>query len=183
MGCYFFYMGLGYGIQKKANISGSVVSISDKTISQRPTPNLQNLLQGRVAGMDIVQPTGEPGRDSPSIRIRGVGAYGASSAPLVLVNGVVSSISNISPQDVETVTVLKDASSAAIYGSWAANGVILITTKSGKAGSNSIVYNGSWNTSEATRYPELITDAVTYMEMYNFSLKSNLPFWEVCFFL
>jgi len=158
---------VGYGTQKKVNLSGSVATVSGKTITQRPTPNLQNLLQGRIAGLDIVQPTGEPGRDNASFRVRGLGSYGASSNPLILVDGIIASISNLSPQDIESVTVLKDAASASIYGARAANGVILITTKKGKAGKNIIEYSGSWSTSEATKYPDLITNSVTYMEMYN----------------
>jgi len=162
---------VGYGTQKKVNLSGSVSSVSGQTITQRPAPNLQNLLQGRITGLDIVQSTGEPGRDNASYRLRGIGSYGASTAPLILVDGVVGSISNLSPQDIESVSVLKDAASASIYGSRAANGVILITTKKGKAGRNMIEYTGSWGTSEATREPELITDPVTYMTMYNQALK------------
>lgn len=158
---------VGYGTQKKINLSGSVATVSGKTISQRPTPNIQNLLQGRIAGLDVVQSTGEPGRDNGALRIRGQGSYGASSNPLILVDGVIGSINNLSPQDIESVTVLKDAASASIYGARAANGVILITTKKGKAGKNVIDYNGSWSTSEATAYPDLITNSVTYMEMYN----------------
>lgn len=158
---------VGYGTQKKVNLSGSVSTVSGKTISQRPVPNLQNMLQGRLNGLDVVQSTGEPGRDNASFRIRGQGSFGASSAPLVLVDGVIASINNLSPQDIENVTVLKDAASAAIYGARAANGVILITTKKGKAGRNVIEYNGSYGISEATRHPDLITNSVTYMEMYN----------------
>ncbi|MBS1575171.1 MAG: TonB-dependent receptor [Bacteroidetes bacterium] len=167
---------IGYGTQKKVNLSGSVATVSGKTIAERPAPNLQNLLQGRIVGLDVVQPTGEPGRDNGSFRIRGLGSYGASSSPLVLVDGVIGSISNLSPQDIESVTVLKDAASASIYGSRAANGVILITTKKGKAGKNIIEYTGTMSTSEATKYPDLITNSVTYMEMYNAALaRSGRP--------
>lgn len=158
---------VGYGTQKKVNLSGSVASVSGKTITERPVPNVQNLLQGRIAGLDVVQPTGEPGRDNGSMRIRGLGSSGASPNPLVLIDGVVGSMSNLSPQDIENVTVLKDASSASIYGARAANGVILVTTKKGKLGTSNIEYTGNWGTSEATKYPDLITNSVTYMEMYN----------------
>ncbi|WP_175632487.1 TonB-dependent receptor [Pedobacter ghigonis] len=158
---------VGYGTQKKINLSGSVSSVSGKTITERPVPSIANLLQGRISGLDIVQPTGEPGRDNGSFRLRGLGSYGASSAPLVLVDGIIGSINNLSPQDVENVTVLKDASSASIYGARAANGVILVTTKKGKLGTDVIEYNGSYGISEATRMPDLITNSVTYMEMYN----------------
>jgi len=159
---------VGYGTQKKVNLSGSVATVTGKTITERPVPNIQNLLQGRIAGLDVVQSTGEPGRDSGgSLRIRGFGSSGASPSPLILVDGVIGTITNLSPQDIESVTVLKDAASASIYGSRAANGVILVTTKKGKAGTNDIEYNGNWGTSEATKYPDLITNSVTYMEMYN----------------
>lgn len=158
---------VGYGIQKKANLSGSVSSISGNIISERPAPNLQNLLQGRISGLDIVQSTGEPGRDNASFNVRGLGSFGASSSPLILVNGVIASIGNLAPEDIENVTVLKDASSAAIYGARAANGVILITTKKGKAGNNVIEYSGSYGLSRATFQPDLITDSPTYMQMYN----------------
>ncbi len=158
---------VGYATQKKINLSGSVASVSGKTITERPVPNVQNLLQGRIAGLDVVQPTGEPGRDNGSMRIRGFGSNGASPNPLVLVDGIVGTMSNLSPQDIESVTVLKDAASASIYGARAANGVILVTTKKGKAGTSIIEYNGNWGTSEATKYPDLITNSVTYMEMYN----------------
>lgn len=158
---------VGYGTQKKENLSGSVSTVSGAVITQRPVPNIQNILQGRVAGLDVVQSTGEPGRDDASFRIRGLGSFGASSAPLILVDGVIASIKNLSPQDIESVTVLKDAASASIYGARAANGVVLITTKKGKAGKTQIEYNGSMGISEATKYPELITNSATYMEMYN----------------
>jgi len=158
---------VGYGTQKKVNLSGSVASVSGKTITERPVPNVQNLLQGRIAGLEVVQPTGEPGRDNGSMRIRGLGSSGASSDPLVLIDGVIGSMSNLSPQDIENVTVLKDAASASIYGARSANGVILVTTKKGKVGTSNIEYTGNWGTSEATKYPDLITNSVTYMEMYN----------------
>lgn len=158
---------VGYGTQKKINLSGSVSTVTGKTLTERPVPNVQNLLQGRVSGLDVVQSTGEPGRDGASFRLRGFGSTGASPNPLVLIDGVIGTMSNLSPQDIESVTVLKDASSASIYGARAANGVILVTTKKGKAGTNVIEYNGSYGLSYATKYPDLITNSVTYMEMYN----------------
>ncbi len=158
---------VGYGTSKKANLSGSVTTVSGKELTERPVPNVQNLLQGRVAGLDVIQSTGEPGRDDAAYRLRGFGSFGASTAPLILVDGIIASIKNLSPQDIESVTVLKDAASASIYGARAANGVILITTKKGKAGTSEIEYAGSYGISEATRTPDLITNSVQYMEMYN----------------
>lgn len=158
---------VGYGTSNKLNLSGSVSTVSSETLLERPVPNVQNLLQGRITGLDIIQSTGEPGRDNASIQLRGFGSFGASNAPLILVDGIIGTINNLSPQDIESVTVLKDAASASIYGARAANGVILVTTKKGKAGKSEIEYSVSYGLSEATRVPELITNSQMYMEMYN----------------
>lgn len=158
---------VGYGTRTKANLSGSVTTVTGKELTERPVPNVQNLLQGRVSGLDVIQSTGEPGRDDAAYQLRGFGSFGASNAPLILVDGIIGTIKNLSPQDIESVTVLKDAASASIYGARAANGVILITTKKGRAGSAEIEYTGSFGLSQATRRPELITNSVQYMEMYN----------------
>lgn len=158
---------VGYGTRTKANLTGSVATVSGKELTERPVPNVQNLLQGRITGLDVIQSTGEPGRDDASYQLRGFGSFGASNGPLILVDGIIGTIKNLSPQDIESVTVLKDAASASIYGARAGNGVILITTKKGKAGSSEIEYSGSYGISEATRTPELITNSVQYMEMYN----------------
>lgn len=164
---------VGYGTSKKANLSGSVSTVSGKELTERPVPNVQNLLQGRIAGLDVIQSTGEPGRDNASIQLRGFGSFGASNAPLVLVDGIIASINNLSPEDIESVTVLKDAASASIYGARAANGVILVTTKKGKAGSSEVQYSVNYGMSEATRSPELISNSVQYMEMYNSARLRN----------
>ena len=158
---------VGYGTRTKANLTGSVTTVSGKELTERPVPNVQNLLQGRVSGLDVTQSTGEPGRDDASYQLRGFGSFGASNGPLILVDGIIGTIKNLSPQDIESVTVLKDAASASIYGARAANGVILVTTKKGKAGSSEIEYSGSYGLSQATRKPELITNSAQYMEMYN----------------
>jgi TonB-linked SusC/RagA family outer membrane protein len=167
---------VGYGTQKVQNLTGSVGNVSGVELTKRPSPNIQNLLQGRVSGLNIVQGSGQPGRDNASILIRGRGSFGASSAPLVLVNGVIGSMENLSPSDIAEVTVLKDAASAAIYGARAANGVILITTKSGKKGQNTIEYGTSVGTSTATRLPDLVTNSALYMEMRNTArVRNNQP--------
>jgi len=158
---------VGYGTRTKANLTGSVTTVSGKELTERPVPNVQNLLQGRVSGLDVIQSTGEPGRDDAAYQLRGYGSFGSSNAPLILVDGIIGTIKNLSPQDIESVTVLKDAASASIYGARAGNGVILITTKKGKVGASEIEYTGSYGLSEATRTPDLITNSVQYMEMYN----------------
>lgn len=164
---------VGYGTQKKINISGSVASVSGSTLTQSPAPRLTNLLEGQIAGLTVVQPTGEPGRDVGSLQIRGLGSFGASAAPLVLVDGIVSSISNLNPEDIESVSVLKDAASASIYGARSANGVLLITTKKGKKGQSKIDLNTNFGTTSATVLPKLVTNSAQYMTMYNAARQRN----------
>lgn len=158
---------VGYGTQKKANLTGAVATVDSETLTERPATNSANLLQGRMTGLDVTQSTGQPGRDDPTFQIRGMGSFGASSAPLVLVDGIMGSISNLAPNDIESVTVLKDAASASIYGSRAANGVILVTTKKAKEGPVSINYKLDIGLHNATRLPDFITNSAEYMEMYN----------------
>ncbi len=158
---------VGYGTQRKINLTGSVATVAGPELTKRPSPNIQNLLQGRVPGLDVVQGTGQPGRDNASLSIRGLGSFGASSAPLVLVDGVIGSINNLSPEDIAEVSVLKDAASAAIYGARAANGVILVTTKKGKSGQSTLEYGMNYSSSEATRLPDLIYNSAQYMELRN----------------
>ncbi|WP_164891076.1 SusC/RagA family TonB-linked outer membrane protein [Botryobacter ruber] len=158
---------VGYGTQRKVNLTGSVASVSGKTLTERPAPNAANLLQGRVTGLQVTQPSGEPGRDNPNFLIRGRGTFGGSSAPLVLIDGVAGSFNNLSPDDIESVSVLKDAASASIYGSRAANGVILVTTKKGKKGQPTVSYRANVARHVATALPDLITNSAEYMEMYN----------------
>lgn len=157
---------IGYGTMKKANLTGSVSSVSSQALVARPATNPTNLLQGRIAGLQVTQPSGQPGDDDAIFQIRGLGSYGASSDPLILVDGVTGSLSNLAPNDIESITVLKDAASASIYGSRAANGVILITTKQAQKGA-SIEYQFDIGIHEATRLPKLITNSAEYMEMYN----------------
>lgn len=158
---------VGFGTQKKVNLTGSVSSVSAKDLAERPQPNIQNILQGKIAGMQIVTNTGQPGRDSGSILIRGKGSFGASAEPLILVDGVVSELSVLSSDDIESVSVLKDAASASIYGARAANGVILVTTKKGKIGKPQVSYSFNYGWQQATRLGDQIWDSATYMEMYN----------------
>jgi TonB-linked SusC/RagA family outer membrane protein len=158
---------IGYGSQKKANLTGSVSTVSGKTLTQRPAPNSANLLQGRVTGLVVTQPSAEPGRDNPNILIRGRGTFGGSPDPLILVDGVTGSLNNLSPDDIENITVLKDAASAAIYGARAANGVILVTTKKGRQGQTIVSYRLNIGSHKAIGLPDLITNSADYMQMYN----------------
>lgn len=133
---------VGYGTQKKVNLSGSVAQVDSKALESRPVQNLTTGIQGMMPGVTVTAGGGAPGQDSGTIRVRGVGTLNSSN-PYILVDGIETSTMNeIDPNDVESISVLKDAASAAIYGSKASNGVILITTKRGKTGKPRISYNG-----------------------------------------
>jgi TonB-linked SusC/RagA family outer membrane protein len=134
---------IGYGTMKKSDLTGSMASVGRQEITELPVYSMDNILQGRTAGMQITQGGYRPGEAS-SILIRGQRSLAGSNAPLVVIDGVPveSGLMNINPSDVESVEILKDASSSAIYGSRAANGVILINTRRGKVGKATVEYNG-----------------------------------------
>jgi len=164
-------MVIGYGIQKKINLTGSIEMVSAKQIADRPAQDVSNLLTGQIPGLTVEQSSGQPGRDNGTIRIRGIGTLG-NNDPLVIVDGVESSYTNIDPNDIESVSVLKDASSASIYGVRGANGVLLITTKRGKAGKNTITFNNSFGVQNATRLPQYANSA-DYATLYNEALVND----------
>ncbi len=171
---------VGYGTQQKVNLTGSVGAVQGAEIAKRPTPNVQNLLQGRISGLQITQSSGTPGADAGTIRIRGLGTFSSTgSNPLVLVDGVEGNLTNLNPNDIESISVLKDAASAAIYGARAANGVILVTTKRGKSGDISVEYHVTLEAHEATRLPELLTNSADYMELWN---EANLRSGKQAYF-
>src|SRR5690554_1549333 len=120
---------VGYGTQKKVNLTGAVQNVTSEEIVKRNASNISNALQRLIPGVSIVQSSGRPGADGASIRIRGTGSLNSSSNPLILIDGVEGDINNVDPNAVGSISVLKDAASASIYGSRASNGVILITTK------------------------------------------------------
>ena len=159
---------VGYGSQKKVNLTGSVSTISGDDMIKRPVVNTTTMLEGLAPGVAVVQGSGEPGNENASITIRGVGTFsGAGSAPLVLIDDVPGNLNDVNPVDIESVSVLKDASSAAIYGSRGANGVILVTTKKGKAGKLKVEYDGNLGIYTPTKMIKLVTNSVQYMNMYN----------------
>ncbi len=132
---------IGYGTQKKKVVTGAIASVKSEDIDKMPILRVDQALQGRTAGVQVTNQSGQPG-ESPTIRVRGVGTTG-NSEPLYVIDGMVrGGIDQLNPGDIESIEVLKDAASAAIYGSRAANGVVLITTKSGKSGKMSITYSG-----------------------------------------
>ncbi|MDR1403171.1 MAG: TonB-dependent receptor [Tannerellaceae bacterium] len=133
---------VGYGSQRKVNLSGAVAQVDAKALESRPVQNISSALQGLISGVTVQSGQGRPGQDEATIRIRGVGTLNNAS-PYVLIDGIESgTLNSIDPNDVESISVLKDASSAAIYGSKASNGVILVTTKRGKTGDPRVSYNG-----------------------------------------
>jgi len=162
---------IGYGTQKKVNLTGSVEMVSAKQLADRPAQDVSNLLTGQVPGLTVEQSSGQPGRDNGTIRIRGIGTLG-NNDPLVIVDGVESSYSNLDPNDIESISVLKDASSAAIYGVRGANGVLLITTKRGKSGKTTITYNNSFGVQNPTRLPKYANSA-NYARLYNEALVND----------
>ncbi len=131
---------IGYGTTKRRDLTGAVVSVKPEEITARPGPNPMESLQGRVAGLDITRSSGQPGA-GVNLQLRGTRSFTASGNPLFIINGLPGDYATLNPYDIESIEVLKDASSTAVYGSAGSNGVIIITTKSGKAGKLNIDFN------------------------------------------
>lgn len=158
---------VGYGQQKKVNLTGSVASVNmDKISDTRPITNVSQALAGLASGVNVTSGNNQPGNDNVTIRVRGVGTLNDAS-PLVIIDGVEAGINTVNPSDIESMSILKDAASAAIYGSRAANGVILITTKKGQSGSVKVNYNGyvSFESIRKTLTP--VSNYADYMELIN----------------
>lgn len=163
---------VGYGTQKKVNLTGSVASITPETIENRPITQTSQALAGLTSGVTVSQSSGRPGGDQASIRIRGVGTFsGAGSDPLVLIDGLSASINDVDPNNIANISILKDAASSAIYGTRAANGVILIETKRGKKGVTQVAYNGYVGWQKATELPDFL-DSWDYAIMRNEAEKT-----------
>lgn len=162
---------VGYGTAKKINLTGAVSTLSGKELQGRPITNISSALQGTMPGVTVTVNSGQPGNDQGTIRIRGIGTLGNSDA-MVLVDGVVSSMDDLNPSDIESVTVLKDAASSSIYGSRAANGVILITTKNGKKGETITRFNMDIGKQAMTAPPDFI-DSWQAATLYNEALVNE----------
>ena len=157
---------IGYGTQKKGNLTGSIAVVGSDQLDRRPTVSTSNALQGLAPGVTVTSQTGAPGGDGAQIRIRGINSFGGSSSnPLVIIDGVAGSLDDVDANLIESISVLKDAASAAIYGSRAANGVILVTTKRAKD-KLSVNYKGYIGRQTPTAIPE-VTDGLTYMRVFN----------------
>lgn len=152
---------IGYGTQRRVTLTGSVATANSDFIEARPLTNSTQAIQG-MNGIYVNQPGGEPGADNATIRIRGIGTLN-NNDPLVLVDGIQSNMRDVNPNDIETISVLKDAASASIYGNRAANGVILITTKKGKSGKLRAELSSYLGWQKATYLPDLVTNSVDYM--------------------
>jgi len=146
---------VGYGQQSKISITGAVSSIGTAELIRSPAPNIGNILAGNMSGVSSVQFSGQPGADNPEIYVRGISTLKASnSTPLILVDGVERDFFNLDPNEVETISVLKDASATAVFGVRGANGVIIVTTRRGQEGPARISASTSFGVQQATRLPE-----------------------------
>lgn len=165
---------VGYGVQKKANLTGSVASINAEALESRSVASVSAAMAGSMPGVTVIQNSGAPGAQTGSITIRGKNSINAAS-PLVIVDGIPGSMNNIDPQDIESISVLKDAASSAIYGVQAANGVILITTKKGKKGQKARVnYSGTVSWASPTAKLKFL-GAADYATLYNEATLNENP--------
>jgi len=165
---------IAYGSQNKVTITGAVTAVSGESLMKSPVANVANALQGNLPGVSAVQPSGMPGADEPVIRIRGVGSLN-SAEPLVLVDGVERPFSQLDPNEIESISVLKDASATAVFGVRGANGVILVTTKRGEVGKASVTASVSAAMQTISQFVEF-TDSYTYGQMWNYTaITDALP--------
>jgi TonB-linked SusC/RagA family outer membrane protein len=158
---------VGYGTQEKHKLTSAVATISGADLNKRVATNPASLLQGQLPGLQVTQGSGEPGNENIQLRIRGVSTFsGAGNDPLVVIDGLPGNMSALNPNDIESVSVLKDAASAAIYGSRGANGVIVVKTKKGKSGF-SLTYGYNLGVSKAAKLPDIISNSTEYMQLSN----------------
>jgi len=171
---------VGYGVQKKSSVTGAISQVKAEDIQNRTVTNTQAALQGKTSGVQVVSASAAPG-SSPTVRVRGYSSN-VSSDPLYVVDGVrLSDISGIDPNDIASIEVLKDAASAAIYGAEAGNGVVLISTKRGKAGQGKITYDFQWTSESVARVPKMLNSEqyIEYMtEANTFTLDQMLLNWD-----
>ncbi len=169
---------IGYGSVKKRNVLGAVSKVDSRDMAKIPVASIDQALQGRAAGVQVTQNTGAPG-EGVSVRIRGIGSINSSNTPLYIVDGMPTedALNLLSPNDIESISVLKDASAAAIYGSRATNGIVLITTKKGSKGQAKVTYNGQFGFQKPVRLTPMVNTA-DYVTIYNEAAvndNTNLP--------
>lgn len=165
---------VGYGVQKKVNMTGAVSAVDfSKAAESRPITSVSAGLSGLSPGVFVTQSGGgRPGADGATIRVRGQGTLN-NSDPLVIIDGTVGNMEDVNPQDVENISILKDAASSSIYGSRASNGVILITTKRGKSGDARITYNAQFTAQSVSNKLNLVTNYADYMDLMNESFTND----------
>ena len=168
---------IGYGTQKRVNLTGAVSTVTGEEMTKRPVTNTSTMLQGQVAGLRVTSDRGQPGNEGVQYRIRGQGTYSAAgSDPLVLINGIEGNLATLDPNIIESVSVLKDAASASIYGARAANGVILVITKNGShiKDKTTLTYRANFAIYKATRLLDnLVNDSPTYMKYFNMAKENS----------
>ena len=168
---------VGYGTQKKVNMTGAVSSVNyeNQNIASRTITDASNALNGLAPGLQVCQSSGQPGSDGSSLLIRGTGTLNSGSSPLVIVDGQPGSLSTLNPSDISNISVLKDAASSAIYGSRAANGVILVTTKNGSNtdGKVSFTYTGDIAINSPAKLYDLIDQTADHMEVVNMIQRNS----------
>lgn len=162
---------VGFGSQKKQSVVSSIATVSGESL-RAPTRSLSNNLAGQLPGLIAVQRSGMPGYDDAEFWIRGTSSFAGGTSPLILVDGIPRSLNNIDPDEIETFSLLKDAAATAVYGAEGANGVILITSKRGKAQKTSISYRGEYSNSQPTRVPQM-ANSFDYMRLYNEALNND----------
>lgn len=162
---------VGYGTQKKVNLTGAVDQIGDEYFDNRPTPNVARSLQGAIPNLNITMTDGKPTRGA-TYNVRGASSIGSGGSALILIDGVPGDPNTLNPQDIANVTVLKDASSAAIYGARAAYGVVLITTKTPKKGKIQIKYSGNYSVNQRTATPQLVTNGYEWAKNFDEAYSS-----------
>ncbi len=163
---------VGYGTQKKVNLTGSVSTVDfEKEALSRPVTTAAAALSGMSAGLQVMQASGRPNGESVSIKIRGLGTLNDSD-PLVLIDGMEASLSDINPNDIASISILKDAASCAIYGNRGANGVILITSKTGKKGKVTVTYSGKFSLNTPANLVRMVSNYGDYMEFMNESAEN-----------
>ena len=170
-------MVVAYGTAKKSQFTGSAAVVKSEEIGKIQTSNAANALTGKMAGVQLTNASGQPGASSPTIRVRGISSINAGNAPLVILDGAPydGDLNNINTQDIESMTVLKDAASNALYGARGANGVIMITTKKGNTGSARVTFDAKWGSNQrATQDYNYIKDPAQYYEVYYGALNSYL---------
>ncbi len=166
---------VGFGTQKKVNVTGAVSSIDSKALESRPVQNVSQALQGVIPGLNFSQTnSGGTLNSQMSINVRGAGTIGAgsSSSPLILIDGVEGNLNAINPADIENISVLKDAAASSIYGARAAFGVILVTTKSGKSGRTNVSYQANVRFSDANQVPQML-DSYRFAQYFNEAAKNS----------